>query len=444
MLDNLIIRNFDDATFVFNTQNRKSLFVEGTIADIVPMFLKHPDEQITERYIHKIPLSNQVKAKEDIELVRKTVQDFLFESDNGKQTSLETGLPTGYTGYVETSMQRLLTYAIKKWQIINASIELNYHCNLRCQCCYIGTRNKKGLQRHELQKIAEQLRKAGAIFILFTGGEMFLRRDVFEIMNDFKQLGFVLEAKSNGILLTRSAIRKLAKLNLFNLQISIYDIGSRASVFVGRYYSFGRLLKNIRLAIEQGIPLSLSVLVGKHNIDDLEKYHDIFQELGVQEIFYNPYITPQRNGAGRENLIRLSRKEMDKKFYPFLEKIDGFTASKKYRNRCKDSPACYAGREQISIDTEGTVFPCLDLRLPMGNLLQNDLNYILEKRKALLKPYTLEKISKCWRCNIAEYCDSCIGTSLLEHDNFTEPSQHKCDITHFYHEANLKRKEVRK
>ena len=70
---------------------------------------------------------------------------------------------------------------------------------------------KKGLQRHELQKIAEQLRKVGAIFILFTGGEIFLRRDVFEIMNDFKQFGFILEVKSNGILLNKSSISKLAK-----------------------------------------------------------------------------------------------------------------------------------------------------------------------------------------------------------------------------------------
>ena len=441
MLDNLIVSNFDDASFVFNHQNRKSLFVEGTIADIVLVFLKHPNKQITESYIHKIPLSNQAKAREEIELVRKTVQDFLFGLSSENQSTLETVLSAEFS---ETPMQRLLAYAIKRWQIINASIELNYHCNLRCQCCYIGTLKKKGLQRHELQKIAEQLRKVGAIFILFTGGEIFLRRDVFEIMNDFKQLGFILEVKSNGILLNKSSISKLANLNLFNLQISVYDIDHHFSDFVGVSYSFSRLLENIQLVIKQGIPLSLSVLVGKHNIDDLDKYHDTFQELGVREIFYNPYITPQRNGRGRENIIRLSRKEMDEKFYPFLEKIDGFTASRKYRNHCEGGPACYAGREQISIDPEGTVFPCLDLRLPIGNLLKDDLNFILKKRKALLKPYILEKISKCWRCNIAEYCDSCIGTSLLEHDNFTEPSQHKCDITHFYHEANLKRKEVRK
>lgn len=304
MLDNLIVRSFDDAVFVFNPKNRKSLFVEGTIADIVPLFLKHPDKQVDENYLRKIPLPHKLKAKEDIGLVKKTVQTFLSGLDGEERPNLENVSPAGY---YETPMQRLLTYAIKRWQIINASIEINYHCNLRCQCCYAETLKKKGLQRYELQKIAEQLQKAGAIFILFTGGEIFLRKDVFEIMNDFKQLGFVLESKSNGILLTKYAINKLANLNLFNLQISIYDIGNRFSDFTGRYYKFSRLLENIRLVIEQGIPLSLSVLVGKHNINDLDKYHDIFQELGVEEIFYNPYITPQRNGEGKENLIRLSR-----------------------------------------------------------------------------------------------------------------------------------------
>ena len=440
MSDNLIIRNFDDATFVFNTKNRKSLFVEGTIADIVPFFLKHPNKQTDENYLDEIQPCYQLKAKKEIELVRKTVQDFLLESDNKNQSTIETVLPAGST---ETPMQRLLAYAIKRWQIINASIELNYHCNLKCQCCYAETSQKKGLQRHELQKIAKQLQKTGAIFILFTGGEIFLRRDVFEIMNDFKQIGFVLEVKSNGTLLTSSVIRNLANLDLFNLQISVYDIANRFSEFTGKYYRFSALLENIRLATEQRISVSLSVLVGKHNIDDLEKYHDALQKSGTGEIFYNPYITPQRNGAGREKLFRLSRKEMDEKFYPFLEKIDGFTSPKKYRDCCKNSPACYAGREQIAIDPEGTIYPCLDLRLPIGNILQDNLFSILKKRKELLKPYTIEKISKCWRCGIAEYCDSCIGTSILEHGNFNKPSQHKCDIAHFYYDSDLKRKERR-
>ncbi len=441
MSDNLIVRSFDDATFVFNQQNHKSLFVEGTIADIVPVFLKHPNKQIDKCYLRNISSPYQLKAKKDIELVRKNVQNFLLGLDNRNQSVLKTALSAESD---ETPMQRLLAYAIKRWQIINASIELNYNCNLKCQCCYVGTFKKRGLQRHELQIIAKQLQKAGVMFILFTGGEIFLRQDVFEIINDFKQFGFILEVKSNGILLTQPAISKLANLNLFNLQISVYEIDNLYSEFVGEYYQFSRLLNNIQLATKQGIPVSLSVLVGKHNIDDLEKYHDVLQKSGTREIFYNPYITPQRNGAGKEKTFRLSRKEMDEKFYPFLEKIDGFTALKKYRNRCKDSPACYAGREQITIDPEGTVYPCLDLRLPIGNLLQNDLNSILKKRKALLKPYTLEKISKCWQCEVAEHCDSCIGTSMLEYGDFTKPSQHKCDITHFYYDSNLKRKEVRK
>lgn len=440
MPDNLIVRNFNDATFVFNSEKRRSMFVEGTISDLVSVFLKHPYKQLDESYLCKIPAPYRSKARKEVDLVRKIVHNFLFEPNNVNRSSPET---VSSTKSDETPMQRLLVYAIKKWQIINASIELNYNCNLKCQCCYVGTLKKKGLQRYDLQKIGEQLQKAGVIFILFTGGEIFLRQDVFEIMDDFKQLCFVLELKSNGILLTQSAIGRLANLNIFNLQISIYDIDNLHSEFAGKYYQFSRLLNNIRLATEKGIPVTLSVLVGKHNIDKLEKYHDVLQKSGTREIFYNPYITPQRNGAGKEKIVRLSRKEMDEKFYPFLEKINGFTTPKKYRNRCKDGPACYAGREQIAIDPEGTVYPCLDLRLPIGNLMRDGLKSILKKREVLLKPYTLNKIRKCWHCRIAEYCDSCIGTSMLEHGNFIKPSQHKCDITHFYHDSYLKRKEVR-
>ena len=113
-------------------------------------------------------------------------------------------------------------------------------------------------------------------------------KDIFEIMNDFSRLGFVLEVKSNGMLLKQSAIDKFANLNLLNLQISIYDTDHHFSD-CEEYYSFSRLLENIQLAIKQGIPLSLSVLVGKHNIDDLDKYHDTFAESGVViEIFIVP------------------------------------------------------------------------------------------------------------------------------------------------------------
>lgn len=436
MPNNLVIRSFNDAVFAFNRQNHKTLFIEGTVADIVPNLLKHPDKQITESYMRKIPLSYQAKAKEDVGLTQKTIRDFLSEFNVGEQAVLNSN--TSDTN--ETPMQRLLAYAIKEWQIINASIELNYHCNLQCQCCYTGNNTKKGLQQRELQLIGEQLLKIGTVFILFTGGEIFLRKDALDILNDFNKLGFILEIKSNGILLTNSLISELANLNLFSLQVSVYDIEDRHSVFTREYYQFSRLANNIRMATEQGVPLSIAVLVGKHNVGYLSRYHDTLQKLGAVDISYNPYITPLRDGTGKENVLRLSRKEMDEKFYPFLEKINGFVGIRKYRNRCKNGPVCYAGREQISIDPEGTVFPCLDLRLPIGNLLQDNISSILKKRKKLLKPYTFQKISKCWHCSIAEYCDSCIGTSLLENGNFTKPSQHKCDITHFYFEANLKRK----
>ena len=84
--------------------------------------------------------------------------------------------------------------------------------------------------------------------------------------------------------------------------ISIYDIEDRYSVFTERHYKFNHLAENIKLAVKQEIPVSLSVLVGKHNVNDLDKYHDVLQRTGVVEIFYSPYIhysSTQRSRKGK-------------------------------------------------------------------------------------------------------------------------------------------------
>lgn len=434
-----ISRRFDDATFVFDPTSQSSLFVEGTLADLVPVLMEDQGFPVPPGYLHKIPQPDREKAKGDIELVRKAVRSFLDATQSKHLPQKDT---SAQPDPKESAMQRLSAYAVKNWQIINASIEVTYHCNLRCEWCYLDDYTGAGPQREQLQAIADQLLEVGAVFVLFTGGEPFSRKDIFDIMVDFQSRGFVLEAKSNGLLLNRSTIKKLASLNLLNLQVSVYDVESRYSPLMGRYYQFDRLADNIKAAVAEDIPISLAVLVGKHNVDSLEQYHEVLQGLGVKEIFYSPYITPRRNGTVDGTRFRLSREEMNEKLYPFFEKISGFIEPREYRRRCRGGPACFAGRDQIAIDPQGVVFPCLDFRIPLGNILQDGLGHILKQRRRLLKPYTLEKIKKCWRCPIAKYCDSCVGTALLENGVFTKPSQHKCDITNFYFDADKRRKEV--
>lgn len=438
MSNNFVIRNFGNAIFVFDPISQRSIFVEGTISNLVPFMINKPNGDIPEDFISTIPESHLTFALSEIKKLKKQINHFL-NSEEKSVAENSLGDLHDHSVTQESALKALSNYAIRNEQITNVSIELTYQCNLHCKWCYLDSFNKKGLDRDRLKTLAEQLREQNVVFVLFTGGEVLLRKDVCDIMSDYKKMGFVLEMKSNGLMLSETVIRDIANLQLFNLQISIYGINDGYSQNIRSHYPFRKLVNNIKAAVKQGIPLSVAILVGKHNIDQLSAYQEILSDCGTKEIFYSPYITPRRDGTTHNIDLRLTKKEMEEKFFPFLEKINGFIEPRKYRRRCKGEPVCFAGVDQIAIDPGGTVFPCLDLRLPLGNIMSDSLVQILKKRKDLLSPFRLDKIRKCWNCPLVEYCDSCIGVSMLESGAFNIPSKHKCDITGFYYEAFQKK-----
>ena len=70
-------------------------------------------------------------------------------------------------------------------------IELTYRCNLKCSHCYLpggqseksGESGERELTTGEVKKVLDQLAEEGCLFLAFTGGEIFLRKDVFEILD---------------------------------------------------------------------------------------------------------------------------------------------------------------------------------------------------------------------------------------------------------------------
>src|SRR5947209_19525568 len=66
---------------------------------------------------------------------------------------------------------------------IQAMIELTYGCNLRCVHCFNPTHRANGeLTTAQIKALVDQLVGAGCLDLAFTGGEVFTRRDLFEIV----------------------------------------------------------------------------------------------------------------------------------------------------------------------------------------------------------------------------------------------------------------------
>jgi len=334
----------------------------------------------------------------------------------------------------DISLVRLKTYARANWQLTSADIELTHLCNCRCRFCYLASYENHGLQLEELQRIGSALRNAGVIFTSLTGGELFLRPDAMDVLQLFADLNFMLDIKSNGTLLDSAKIATLAQLPIFDMQISIYDIAEGFSATTQRLYPFTRVEDSIKQLVSCQVPLTLSVTVGKHNVDRLDEIHDALKRIADIAIFYSPYITPRRSGTDDGIALRLSAKEMQEKLLPFLQRTGSFSKLEPYRDCITCIHPCTAGITQVAMDPLGNLYPCLDLPINIGNVRHGDVHTLLsaETRRKIMSRFRMADMAQCLDCRVREYCDSCVGIALLENGTHTRPARHKCDVVHFF------------
>src|SRR3989339_1369704 len=98
------------------------------------------------------------------------------------------------------------------------TFEVTRSCNLRCRHCYLApvtrARTNGELTTAEIKKTLRALAAAGTLMLTFTGGELFLRKDIIELCRFARSLSFDLRLFTNATLITESHARALSALSL--------------------------------------------------------------------------------------------------------------------------------------------------------------------------------------------------------------------------------------
>src|SRR6266702_4788824 len=90
---------------------------------------------------------------------------------------------------------------------LNATIEVTRRCPLVCAHCYnnlpMGDRKAQlaELTLDEHRRLLDQMAEAGCLWLLYTGGEIFARRDFLDIYTHAKRNGFIITLYTNGTLI---------------------------------------------------------------------------------------------------------------------------------------------------------------------------------------------------------------------------------------------------
>ncbi len=311
---------------------------------------------------------------------------------------------------------------IKEHTPVIAYLELTLACNIKCKHCYLEAdhqnRNKE-LSINEIDKLLDEMAELGVIIIVLTGGEIFLRKDLFEIMNKIRAKGFALVLFTNGTLITEDLCKKLYELAPLGIEISLH--GSTKEVhekITGIEGSFDKSLNAIKLIKKNGMRVKLKSNVLKSNFDDIENIIKLAEDMDIDYTF-DPFIFPGRDLCQEQTEERIGDKELksifiNPKIGKKLECTDEFSYLEMPENRL-----CGAGSNIFNISSNGDVYPCIPLKIKAGNIRENSLVKIWNTSKELndIRNYKVKHLEKCDTCELIKKCSKCMAMSYNENGN---------------------------
>lgn len=326
---------------------------------------------------------------------------------------------------------------------LSGSWELTFRCNLACGHCWVnlpaGDRAARAreLALPEIQRITDEIVEAGCLWMLLTGGEIFIRPDFPEIYRYMKRTGLVLTLYSNGTAITERIADLLAELPPKRVEISLYGITPVMYRAVTGAARLDRCLRGIRLLRERNVRLRLKSVVTTDNYDEflaIRRY--VKDELGLEDFYYDPNLNyrkvegraglePARYRVAPEKIVELDR---------LIDDEDGGDLRRYYQHATGLESSyvftCGAGVNSFHVDPYGKLSTCMmvpgyEYDLRHGSFRQGWDEYfptVVGRKK--------EESPRCTTCAIASACDNCPGWSVLEHGEFEHPNDYLCELNH--------------
>jgi radical SAM protein with 4Fe4S-binding SPASM domain len=326
---------------------------------------------------------------------------------------------------------------------ISGALALNEGCNLSCIHCYAKCGSAEAeapgaeLSTGQWIDIMSQVKEAGCLYLLLTGGEPLLRDDFAELYSFAKTSGFLVTLFTNGTLVTEETAALLRRLPPRLVEISLY--GATAAThdrITGVPGSFDRARRGIEILIAHGIHVGLKSVLMKPNLDEFRAIEDVARGYGVK-FRLDAAIFPSLGGDHAAIELRVPAEQaVDVEFSDpdrvreWRDFLNGFRA-------VPDSEKLYmcgAGRTTFYVDARGWLYPCLMVRAHRFSLLSGRFQAGWDDPISLIDEERVDDDFPCRGCQRKLLCGFCPGFFALENGRGQAPSEYLCALGTRRHE----------
>ena len=315
--------------------------------------------------------------------------------------------------------------AVREGRLLTAEMEFSIKCNLRCPYCYNhnGDPDLEGeLNQDQLRDVILQIKGMGAKKIILLGGEPMVYPNVMEMVKFIRDEGLGLDIFTNGYMMTKeiakifydSGVNVVLKMNTFNENVQDMLAGKK-----GASKMIWDAFHNLKSA---GYPskdpfLAVSTIICRQNIEEVITMWRWLREHNI--VPYFEMITPQGSATENEWLDVDTYKlkevfeeiaEIDRKDYGYVWEAQPPLIGDK----------CLRHQFSCLINSKGSVFPCVGVTIPVGNIKDQKLETILRESEVMqdLKNFRNTIKGPCSTCESAEECYGCRGAAFQKTGNY--------------------------
>ena len=327
---------------------------------------------------------------------------------------------------------------------VEVSIEVTHRCPLECLHCYNNlpmgdtqARNSE-LSFEEHCRLLDELKEAGCLWILYTGGEIFARKDFPDIYKEAKKRGFLITLFTNGTMITPAVADMLAEWRPFAIEITMYGATKETYEALTQIPgSYERCMRGIRLLLERRLPLKLKTVpttVNRHEVYEMKRMAD--EDFGV-EFKFDPLVNPRIDCSASPLGVRLNPEEVvaldfhDPKRQTEFKRLADHDLSDAGPQRDPDHVyTCGGGISACAIDPTGKMSICVishqqSYDWGKGSFREGWEGFLWQTRTR-----KRTRASRCDRCRIQSLCSMCPANGELEAGDPESPVDFLCQVAH--------------
>jgi radical SAM protein with 4Fe4S-binding SPASM domain len=327
---------------------------------------------------------------------------------------------------------------------LQVSIEVTRRCPLECLHCYnnlpMGDMDAKRreLSKEEHFRMLDELVEMGCFWILYTGGEIFARKDFLEIYTYAKKKGFLITLFTNGTIMTEEIADYLTEWPPFAIEITLYgrtrETYEALTAIPG---SYDRCMRGIKLLKERKLPLKLKTVatsINKHEVVAMRQFAE--EELGV-DFKMDGQINPRIDCSQSPLAVRLTPEEVvaldmsvPKGASEYRKLVGRELESASNPSLDETLYSCGGGISGFAVNAYGELGICVISQQETFSIREVGVRQVWEGALLGLRMRKRTRLTKCTQCRIQSLCGMCPANGELENGDRESPVEFLCQVAH--------------